>query len=113
MNHQIFSLAIAIPMVLVSTLPSLANPVEPNLIKFTSVQPTATIPTSQVIPASSEQELPIDQVIAPGPNGVRTKPPRGPQPPRREELFGIQKMIPAGLDVNPAQSGKSPAVFGY
>ena len=114
MKNQILSLAIALPTVLISALPSLANTqrIIPN--KVNTLQPILLSPEFQVPEASNELGNPLDEVIAPGPNGVRPKPRVGPPPPRKDTDIFFQPVLninpvlnssPANLNINNVAPG--------
>ncbi|WP_445633390.1 hypothetical protein NSTC745_05045 [Nostoc sp. DSM 114161] len=96
MQKQILSLAIALPTVLFTALPTLANPVQPITPKVDSLQPDL-VRVFQA-PAIQNQLSSPGNGESPGPTGGTTpvKGP-GPRPPRRDTLLqlgtGLQNTI--------------------
>ncbi|MFN6559407.1 MAG: hypothetical protein RMY28_006315 [Nostoc sp. ChiSLP01] len=97
MQKQILSLAIALPTVLFTALPTLANPIQPIAPKVGSLQPTQVQVEFQA-PAIQNQLSNPGNGESPGPTGGTTpvKGP-GPRPPRRDVLLqlgtGLQNTI--------------------
>jgi hypothetical protein len=88
MNKQILSLAFALPAILASTVPALADtPVQ-------VVQPIVKPLISPQVPILQQGFAnPIEGVIAPGPGGTTVKPPKPPKPPKREiDGFQLQNL---------------------
>jgi hypothetical protein len=114
MKNQILSLAIALPTVLISALPSLANTERIISNKVNILQPILFSPELQVPEASNELGNPADYINAPGPNGVQPRPGRGPRPPRKETDIRFQPVLninpvlnssPANLNINNVAPG--------
>ncbi|WP_190446087.1 hypothetical protein [Tolypothrix tenuis] len=114
MDKQILSLAIAVPTILLSALPSLANPVKLNQVEIQNLPITSVNPSENPVPVEGATTNPIDNVIVPGPNGVQPKGPKGPRPPRRDEFFNINNVLSQpGANVNPAVVNQNQSTPGY
>ncbi|MDF5737165.1 MULTISPECIES: hypothetical protein [unclassified Nostoc] len=106
MQKQILSLAIALPTILFTTLPTLANPIQPITPKVGNLQPVLLQPGFQA-PAINQLRNPGDSE-SPGPTGS-SKPVKGPGPkPPRKDIFlqnlgtGLQNTInftPVNLNI--------------
>jgi hypothetical protein len=101
MNKQILSLAFALPAILASTVPALAD--TPVQVVMPVVQPQVTVPQVQT-PIQQGFVNPMDRVITKGPGG-NTVTPKGPRPPKRDVDGIIQfqngKLSqPAGINQN-------------
>jgi hypothetical protein len=83
MNKQILSLALALPAILATTVPALAD--KPIQI----VQPQQIAPQVQVDILQQQGFPNPSDNTAPGPGGI-TSTPRGPKPPRRDANGIIQ-----------------------
>lgn len=105
MQKQILGLAIALPTILFTALPTLANPIQPLTPKVGSLQPS-------LVPAEFQDSLIKNQLRnpgddqSPGPTGGTTpiKGP-GPRPPRRDTLLqnlgtGLQGKISSPVNLN-------------
>ncbi|MEH2421606.1 MAG: hypothetical protein V7K48_11985 [Nostoc sp.] len=94
MQKQILSLAIALPTILFTALPTLANPIQPITPKVGNLQPVLL-----QVPAIQNQLRNPGDDQSPGPTGSSTplKGP-GPKPPRKDILLqnlgtGLQNTI--------------------
>lgn len=86
MNKQILSLAIALPAILASTIPALAD--TPVQVVQPIVKPQLISPQVPILQQLDFAD-PTQGLNKPGPGGTGVKPPKPPKPPKRE-INGLQ-----------------------
>jgi hypothetical protein len=106
MQKQILGLAIALPTILFTVLPTLANPIQPTTPKVGNLQPVLVQPGFQAPAINQLRNLGDGESPGPTGSGRPAKGP-GPKPPRKEVLLqnlgtGLQNTInssPGNLNI--------------
>ncbi|MEH2160949.1 MAG: hypothetical protein V7K38_07845 [Nostoc sp.] len=116
MQKQILSLAIALPTILFTALPTLANPIQPITPKVRNLQPGLVQAEFQIPGINNQLRNPGDSE-SPGQTGS-TKPVKGPgpKPPRKDQDTSFHNRgigLPNTLNSSPVNLNIANPALGY